>query len=234
MPLDSLTKKYGGVAQLVRVFGSHPKGRGFESLRLHHFCTVRFDGLFFSVRFLFGPRALSAGAFLWSGLCCVGGNRPEKGRASFPDVGGEKGAAFGQASRHLWKDRHSPSRNGRGKGGRGHSPCYKWRKGTAFFRRRPLSFCRRGEENRWGESRCSSDKERGGRRLSVGWNTPQPFAADGQGLAIPGCQTAFWCVFAGEISVRRAEECAALAAVQPDMQGERRRFAREICTKQMR
>lgn len=28
--------QYGGVAQLVRAFGSHPRGRGFESLRLHH------------------------------------------------------------------------------------------------------------------------------------------------------------------------------------------------------
>ena len=26
----------GGVAQLVRAFGSHPRGRGFEPLRLHH------------------------------------------------------------------------------------------------------------------------------------------------------------------------------------------------------
>ena len=26
----------GGVAQLVRAFGSHPKGRGFEPPRLHH------------------------------------------------------------------------------------------------------------------------------------------------------------------------------------------------------
>ncbi len=189
LPLDSLTKKYGGVAQLVRVFGSHPKGRGFESLRLHHFCTVRFDGLFFSVHFLFGPRALSAGAFLWSGLCCVGGSCPEKGRASFPDVGGEGEAAFGQASRHLWKGRHSLSRSGRGKGERG-----------------PVPF--------------------------GGLESPAALCCGWAGPGHPGCQTVFWCVFAGEVSVRRAGECAVLAAVQPDMQGKRRRLAREICTKQ--
>ena len=28
--------EYGGVAQLVRAFGSHPRGHGFEPPRLHH------------------------------------------------------------------------------------------------------------------------------------------------------------------------------------------------------
>ena len=30
-------KKYGGVAQLARAFGSYPKGRGFDPLRRYHF-----------------------------------------------------------------------------------------------------------------------------------------------------------------------------------------------------
>lgn len=67
LPLDSFTKKYGGVAQLVRVFGSHPKGRGFESLRLHHFCTVRFDGLFFSASFWFTPAPTAQECFCRAG-----------------------------------------------------------------------------------------------------------------------------------------------------------------------
>ena len=29
-------KTHGGIAQLVRAFGSHPRGRGFESLCLHY------------------------------------------------------------------------------------------------------------------------------------------------------------------------------------------------------
>ena len=31
----------GGVAQLVRAFGSHPRGRGFEPLRLHQTVKIR-------------------------------------------------------------------------------------------------------------------------------------------------------------------------------------------------
>ena len=32
--------KYGGIAQLVRAFASHAKGRGFESLCLHQIRTL--------------------------------------------------------------------------------------------------------------------------------------------------------------------------------------------------
>ena len=31
----------GGVAQLVRAFGSHPRGRGVEPLRLHHQMDIK-------------------------------------------------------------------------------------------------------------------------------------------------------------------------------------------------
>lgn len=38
-------RRYGGIAQLVRAFGSHPRGLGFESLCLHQYdlCTFARD-----------------------------------------------------------------------------------------------------------------------------------------------------------------------------------------------
>ena len=81
LPLDSFTKKYGGVAQLVRVFGSHPKGRGFESLRLHHFCTVRFDGLFFSAHFVSPSRLWCGGVFVKRFFAAPDGGRRGKQRS---------------------------------------------------------------------------------------------------------------------------------------------------------
>ena len=44
----SSLRHHGPVAQLVRAFGLHPKGRGFKSLRVH---TV-FGAVFFAILFL--------------------------------------------------------------------------------------------------------------------------------------------------------------------------------------
>ena len=47
------TVKYGGIAQSVRAFGSHPKGRGFESPCVHQKKDLGMPSLFlikFAVR----------------------------------------------------------------------------------------------------------------------------------------------------------------------------------------
>ena len=101
LPLDSFTKKYGGVAQLVRVFGSHPKGRGFESLRLHHCCTVRFDGLFFSAHFWFALAPLVRGCFCETLFCRAGwGKRGETALSEDRERPSLRCSAVGPGERH--------------------------------------------------------------------------------------------------------------------------------------